>query len=391
MHNVKPFRDMPAAVPLVFVALISACGGGSSDFAFVGLAGAQTSAPSAGAQTAVSPPAPTETRATIRPNVDATKLAAGSPGVGVEIIGPTKEFPKQSSDGTGDFRTVCAFSHMNFDDPIVFPGQPGRSHLHAFFGNTGANANSTAESLASSGNSTCRGGIINRSAYWQPAIIDTKDGTPVKPRTAIIYYKSAAFALPADIQPLPQGLRMIAGDPNGRAPVQWGPTSFSCNGTHVGSDNTFPPTAGSPGPHSIPNCTPGTEVWASVTFPRCWDGVNLDSPDHRSHMAYWPIPNPYVDATHPEGKCPPTHPITLPEVAITAVYPVAETNAPLRWRLSSDAYDASLPGGYSLHADWFGGWNPAIVKTWTRGCVNAGKDCSAHMLGDGRTMLDVGL
>lgn len=23
-----------------------------------------------------------------------------------------------------------------------------------------------------------------------------------------------------------------------------------------------------------------------VTFPDCWDGVRLDSPDHRSHMAY---------------------------------------------------------------------------------------------------------
>ncbi len=390
MHNLNP-RAMLASVPLACAALISACGAGSSDFAFVTTAGAQTTAPLAGTQTTAPSSAPAESPGAARPSINATKLSVGSPGVGVDIISRVTELPKPSTDGTGDFRTVCAFSHMNFDDPIVYPGQTGRSHLHAFFGNTGTNANSTAESLASTGNSTCRGGTINRSAYWQPAIIDTKDGTPVKPRTAIIYYKSAAFALPADIQPLPQGLRMLAGDPNGRAPVQWGPAAFSCNGTAVGSDRDFPPTAGNPGPHSIPNCTAGTEVWASVVFPRCWDGVNLDSPDHRSHMAYWPIPNPYVDAAHPAGKCPPTHPIALPEVAITAVYPVVETNAPLRWRLSSDAYDKSTPGGYSLHADWFGGWKPEIVKTWTSNCVNAAKDCSAHMLGDGRTMLDVGL
>ena len=381
MHNYKPTRAAPAGVSLACAALISACGAGSSDFAFVTPAGAQTAAPSS---------APTESRAAVRPTVNAKKIPVGSAGVDVELLVATTEVPKVT-DGSGDFRTVCPFSHMAFDDPIVYPGQPGLSHLHAFFGNTGVNANTTAESLASSGNSTCRGGTINRSAYWQPAIIDTKDGTPVKPRTAIIYYKSAAFALPADIQPLPQGLRMIAGDPNGKAPVQWGPANFTCAGTPVGSDKAFPPTAGEPGPHSIPNCLAGTEVWASVSFPRCWDGVNLDSPDHRSHMAYWPIPNPYTDATHPNGKCPPTHPITLPEVAITAVYPVVEANAPLRWRLASDAYDTSIPGGYSLHADWFGGWKPEIMKTWIKDCINAAKDCSAHMLGDGRVMRDVGL
>ena len=64
---------------------------------------------------------------------------------------------------------------MSFDDPIVFPGQPGRSHLHTFFGNTGANADSTAESIRGTGNSTCRGGIANRSSYWVPTLIDIRD------------------------------------------------------------------------------------------------------------------------------------------------------------------------------------------------------------------------
>jgi Domain of unknown function (DUF1996) len=29
----------------------------------------------------------------------------------------------------------CPFSHTSTDDPIVYPGQPGRSHAHTFFGN----------------------------------------------------------------------------------------------------------------------------------------------------------------------------------------------------------------------------------------------------------------
>lgn len=27
-------------------------------------------------------------------------------------------------------------------------------------------------------------------------------------------------------------------------------------------------------------------IMTSVRFPTCWDGVNLDSPDHMAHMSY---------------------------------------------------------------------------------------------------------
>lgn len=39
-------------------------------------------------------------------------------------------------------------------------------------------------------------------------------------------------------------------------------------------------------------------------FPSCWDGVNLDSADHKSHMAY-PIQN------YNSGDCPASHPVHL--------------------------------------------------------------------------------
>ena len=47
----------------------------------------------------------------------------------------------------GVFATLCRFSHEAADDPIVFPGQAGKSHLHTFFGNTTTSAASTYESL----------------------------------------------------------------------------------------------------------------------------------------------------------------------------------------------------------------------------------------------------
>jgi Domain of unknown function (DUF1996) len=76
------------------------------------------------------------------------------------------------------------FSLLLYDDPILFPGQVGKLHLHTFFGNTRTSANSTALSIAQTGNSTCAGRIANRSAYWVPTLIDSKDGTPIAHKTA---------------------------------------------------------------------------------------------------------------------------------------------------------------------------------------------------------------
>src|SRR5437773_1769395 len=46
-----------------------------------------------------------------------------------------------------DFVVSCPFSHRLPDDPIVYPGQPGASHLHDFFGNTSVDAASTYSQL----------------------------------------------------------------------------------------------------------------------------------------------------------------------------------------------------------------------------------------------------
>ena len=287
----------------------------------------------------------------------------------------------------GSFRTVCYFSHASYDDPIVLPGQPGASHLHYFFGNDSTNATSTLATLKAGG-STCRGGAINLSAYWQPAMIDASNSTAIPARVAIVYYKNGGRGVAAaDVRSMPQGLRMVAGNPKATdAGAPYGPAEFKCDGNAVVGDDwrAFPNPRG---PHSIPSladCGVGHEIWASVVFPQCWDGVNLDSPDHRSHMAYFPIPNSFG------GKCPPDHPVALPEIVVSVLYPVRLGDSPSRWRLASDMYDPALPGGYSLHADWFGVWRPEIVDTFVTKCINPQFDCQAHMLGDGRTMDEFG-
>ena len=304
------------------------------------------------------------------PAIDATKIPKAAVGYSTEMLAPTSQQPMYTDIGA--FRTVCEFSHMSFDDPIVYPGQPGRSHLHAFFGNTGINANSTVESVATSGNSTCRGGTANRTGYWVPAIIDTRDGTPVKPDSLITYYKTGYRGIaPAAVQPMPAGLRMIAGDSTATSPTAGGIAIFNC----------FAPATGQ-GPKTVElptTCPVGNTIWATVTFPQCWDGVNLDSPDHKSHMAY-PV----------DGACPKSHPVPFPEVTLNFAYTVTDAAAVARWRLASDNYDPSIPAGYSLHADWFNGWKPEIMGSFIRNCDQASRDCFAHLLGNGQMMLGAG-
>ena len=302
------------------------------------------------------------------PTVDATKLAASNPGFSTARVMPANVAdPSQRPNASdlGAFREPCDFSHMSFDDPIVFPGQPGKSHLHTFFGNTGTNASTTAASLASSGNSTCAGGILNRSAYWVPAVIDTRTGTPVKPSSSIFYYKTGYNGIaPSAIKPFPPGLRMVSGNPANTLPQGYA-FNYGC----IGPVNAYWAD------HTIPACAVGEDMIMSVNFPQCWDGVNLDSPDHISHMSLTV-----------NGACPASHPVPVPEISFVVHYTVKATDAPAQWRLSSDNYDPTFPAGYSGHGDWFNGWDPATMNTFVKNCEQASMDCHAYLLGDG-TML----
>jgi Domain of unknown function (DUF1996) len=285
--------------------------------------------------------------------------AAGSGQL--ELVGSNSSIQRPSGDGTGNFRTTCTFSHMNYDDSIVFPGQPGKSHMHTYFGNTGSNAGSSANSLFTSGTSTCDGGIANRSSYWVPSLIDAS-GTPVIPTYNMIYYKSGyQGSAPASIvATLPVGLKMVTGDPMATTPqadyVKW-----ECSGT-AGKQT------------SIPACGPGNILKATIEFPQCWDGRNLDSPDHRSHMAYgsW------------ERGCPADHPVAIPVISFNIDYPVGPGGTS-GWRLASDMYSGG-PGGYSLHGDIITAWDPAVSSQWLNNCVRQDADCHVSIISDSQSL-----
>jgi hypothetical protein len=330
------------------------------------------------------PPVPTDTTPSdmsgSMPAIDMAKVSsARAVGSGVFAVQPTTEIAPASNDGA--FRTTCGVAFTAKIDPIVFPGKLNQSHLHTFFGNVAVNESSTTESLLAGGNSTCRGGTANRSAYWVPTMIDTATGAPVLPDDIGVYYKAGFVPGNKLTQGIPEGLRMIAGSPTKSTPYESGKDTFSFRYKCLGGPNNSNDQYGS----AIPNCDAGAQIWQEIFFPQCWDGKNLDSPDHKAHMSYTTlVPDPTSTKGWFMQVCPATHPVILPAITFNVIYTVPKTGAALKWRLASDAYPTDKPGGYSAHGDWFNGWKHDISEAWFKNCLVAMKDCHSHLLGDGR-------
>ncbi len=325
----------------------------------------QTTAPSTMATPSSALPA-NIVQVALMPAVDINKNISQATGYSSLRIQPTTELPTVNGDGA--FRVTCTASHMSNDDPMVYPNQPGAAHHHTFFGNTSTNAKSDLAHMDIAGNSTCTGGNMNHSAYWIPSMIDTANNQPVKPDSAIFYYKSWDVPNALVTQP-PKGLRMIAGNSKATSAAT-AEGRYSCVTPSTGNGTAWS--------SSIPNCAVGTFLLMQIMFPQCWDGVNLDSPNHKDHMAA------ANRALTTPNKCPATHPVAIPSIAVSFDFNVTTANQTKNWRLASDNYSNTSPGGYSTHADWVNGWDEKIMAGFVKNCLNKGVDCHAHLLGDGR-------
>jgi hypothetical protein len=237
-----------------------------------------------------------------------------------------------------NFVSSCRFSHRLTDDPIVFPGRAGLSHDHTFVGNVTTNASSTLRSLRS-GDTTCkRDG--DTAAYWMPTLL--VNGQPVEPRGATIYYRRKTLA---PVRPFPAGFKMIAGSSHATEPQDLHVTYWNC-GAQAGVRRSA----------TVPTCADDRMqgLRLHVNFPSCWDGVNLDSANHQSHVAY-----------PTRGECPSTHPVAVP--AISLIYRFAVTGGP--------GVSLSSGGQFSAHADFFNAWRQGRLTALVQGCLNALRHC----------------
>jgi hypothetical protein len=124
---------------------------------------------------------------------------------------------------------------------------------------------------------------------------------------------------------------------------------------------------GGPVHPDIPTCSEKAPLHASLVFPSCWDGVNLDSANHKSHMAY----------ARKDGSCPATHPVSLPMVTFEVDFP-HHTGGP-DWTLSTG-------NDFSWHGDFWNGWNAQAQNALISRCLNTPFACGATHF-DGRSTI----
>jgi hypothetical protein len=307
-------------------------------------------------------------------------------------VGSTEPFIEESEpaglreDGSGAFRTHCIESHLAEDDPLIFPVEPGKSHLHVFFGNPEVDAFTTIDSLQETEQTTCDGVTVNKSGYWVPALLNA-EGERIRYVDPIFYYKTGYHVPKEEITPMPEGLRIIAGDMMSGSPQQGPAVNFRCSSWET-SEPQF--DEGDPLDHisQIPDCELYDMVEMRLVFPQCWDGQNLSSDNYQDHMAY-PIPAqaPNVGT----GYCPDSHPVAIPEISYQLeIFVTEETGPSTEWRFVTDPAD-SESGGYSFHGDWMNGWDEEVMETIVSNCLNEGRECMTGLLGDGRELQQVPL
>ncbi|MGW7097915.1 DUF1996 domain-containing protein [Streptomyces sp. NPDC054883] len=269
--------------------------------------------------------------------------------------------PAGPDASTGTVTVDCGRNgegHYNQDNLVVSPGlRAGAHHTHAYVGNLSTDALSTDASLAGAPTS-CAGG--DRSTYYWPVLRRT-DRPGRDPHESAAGHGNTGEILPESavtvefrgspvgkVVPMPRFLRAVTGDAvaytaGGGADVRarWG-------------------CSGSPGLASAhyPRCPAGQRVTRTLVFPSCWNGLDNDSPGHRSHLRF-----PTSSGVCPQGTFP------VPQLRISLAYDVPP-GAPF----ALDSFPEQLHSPKTDHAMFVNVMTDAQMRG-VADCLNEGRGC----------------
>ncbi|KAJ9116187.1 hypothetical protein QFC20_000867 [Naganishia adeliensis] len=253
-------------------------------------------------------------------------------------------------------------------DPIVSPNKQSM-HMHRVFGGSKFGAGYNHDELASS-NCTTAGISVDKSNYWEPQLywLEANGSFTAVPSVDRFYYFLGRVDASIPVKAFPKGLRIFAGDPFNKAPIEHNAAEFICQ---VRAD--FSRSLGLDSFNFPRDCPWGLKT--AMHFPSCWDGVHLYKTGN-SHMAY-PVVNPPRD-----GGCPYTHPHKLPTIFFESTWHMSKLptakGKPLKGRLAWANGDTT---GYGYHADFTNGWDLDVlnqVLTASDDCVDLNKSIPAQ-------------
>jgi len=230
--------------------------------------------------------------------------------------------------------------------------------MHDYIGSTATDASTDAGDLLVS-ETTCE--LDNRSTFFWPVLRDTGQvgaddnddgggldgnvGEILEPAQVVMQFLGNPTG---PVSPMPQLLRVITGDAkavtNGADNVR---AQWTCRGFEDRTTTQYP------------LCPEGSRLLRVLDFPSCWDGENLDSEDHRSHIAF---------ADEDTGACPQDS-VAVPQLRMILAY-----DQPGGRNFALDSFPDQQHHPATDHGDFVNGMPDELMDAVVE-CLNEGLQC----------------
>ncbi|RDG35694.1 DUF1996 domain-containing protein [Streptomyces corynorhini] len=264
----------------------------------------------------------------------------------------------------GTFSSSCGVNEnklYNTDNVIVAPGvSNGAHHLHDYVGNQSNNAFATDDDLAAS-STTCQNQGDKSSYFWPVLRLQNGEqefdanndgggieGNVGKILTASQVTNTFVGSPKSKVTAMPRLMRIITGDAkafvNGDANAN---ASWSCTGFE---DRQLK--------DKYPLCPEGSQVVRTFKFQSCWDGQNIDSANHRTHVAF-------ADGN---GRCQNGFK-AIPQLVQRLVYDVPQGGG-----FAVDSFPEQLHKPITDHGDFINVFDENVMNELVS-CVNQGRKC----------------
>ncbi|MPY64383.1 DUF1996 domain-containing protein [Streptomyces spongiae] len=294
------------------------------------------------------------------------------PNGGPQGVGGNGLAANGDGGSTGTFTTNCGTNeneNRNSDNVIVAPGvSNGAQHQHDYVGNQDNDAFASDEQLAAA-DTTCQNQGDKSSYFWPVLRVqdgqddvdanapgggqDGNVGTILQPAEAELKFVGNKTS---DVVAMPSALRIITGDAkafvNGLANAN---TNWSCTGFE---DRQLT--------DKYPICPEGSSVVRTSNFQSCWDGQNIDSANHRTH----------VDFVEQDGSCSNGFQ-AIPQLQVRLVYDVDAPqiqNGQVQNAFAVDSFPDQLHKAITDHNDFINFFDENTMNQVVD-CINSGQDC----------------
>ncbi|GAA2416450.1 DUF1996 domain-containing protein [Streptomyces coeruleofuscus] len=294
----------------------------------------------------------------------------------ITSVQPGAGSPRQGTKASrGSFTTDCGVNEnglFNSDNIIAAPGVTnGAHHFHDYIGNQANNAFASDQDLANAETSCADQG--DKSSYYWPVLrlqngtqeqdakspgggIEGNAGEIVTPKQVTLNFVGNPQG---KVTEMPRLLRIITGDAksfvNGPANAN---ASWSCTGFE---DRQLK--------DKYPLCPQGSDVVRTFKFQSCWDGRNIDSANHRTHVAF-------ADAA---GNCPSGF-RPIPQLVQRIVYdvdaPSLEDGGRTTPLFAVDSFPEQLHKPVTDHGDFINVFDEDLMREMAD-CINDGRKCGA--------------